>query len=222
MENGVIKEIGDLRQYLVKVLTPDDKVNGTGFLCHPDGYALTCYHVITPWLKQQQNEIHVIHGEQTYSATLLPDRSTEAGDIAVFQLKAEDNGRSWDHLPLDTYWRVDIGHNVESFGYPIGTHAKPSPFAESGAPISGTFGGLTPAPVDHLEAYSVVGFNLSNVDYGYSGAPLFDRTIQKVVGLIWAKHESTQSFIVSLSELFAAWPELKDLHDIYRRIREQL
>ena len=43
----------DLRPYLVKILWSDkETINSTGFFCHPDGYILTCYHVIEPYLKE--------------------------------------------------------------------------------------------------------------------------------------------------------------------------
>ncbi|MGJ0482924.1 MAG: HEAT repeat domain-containing protein [Methylomicrobium sp.] len=213
----MIKEIGDLRQYLIKVLAPDSEVlNGTGFLCHPDGYALTCYHVITPWLKQERYEIQVIHGGQTYSAKILPGYSTEEGDIAVFRLQADDNAPPWPYLPLDTHWRVEIGHHLESFGYPVRHFATP------GISILGAIGGLTPTVVGDVEVYPITGLNLRNVNNGYSGAPLINQVTKKVIGLVYAKYHYTQAFIAPLTPLFfSRWPELKDLHDIYLQIRER-
>jgi len=52
--------IGDLEQYVLKILQPERReTNGTGFFCHPDGYILTCYHVIEPHLKAGRNDVNI-------------------------------------------------------------------------------------------------------------------------------------------------------------------
>ena len=107
-------------------------------------------------------------------------------------------------------------HRLQSFGYPKGN------FAQTGIPITGAIGGLTPALVEGTEVYPITGLNLRNVDGGYSGAPILDQFTQKVIGLVYAKHYDTQAFINPISTLFTVWPELKNFHDIYARIRQSL
>ena len=208
-------QIGDLRPYLIKVLHPNGTVNGTGVRCYPGGYVLTCYHVVSPWVALGQNKVQVIHRDRTWSADLLLERSTKVGDIAVLKLPPTEDGMSWELLPLDTRWRVEINHDLQSFGYP-----QRGSFSESGAPIACKLGGLTPTMVKGVEVYSIAGLNISNVDGGYSGAPLIDQHTQKVIGLMYATLEATQAFLVPLDKLFALWPELKAFHDVFQRIRE--
>ena len=211
------QNIGDLRPYLVKVLTPAEKVNGTGFFCNPEGFILTCYHVVKPWLTKS-NEVFVVHKNSKLRATLRPDFSTEEGDIAVLQLDVSTEYKEWGFLPLDTYWRVEPEDKLQSFGYPQGKKQ----FAKSGIPIAAEVGGLTHTEVDKVKVYPIAGLNLGNVDGGYSGAPLVNHTTQKVIGLIHAKHHEHQAFVVPLEPLFKRWADLRSFHDIFRQIREYL
>ena len=44
------ESVADLRRYLVQVLDGlGEGVEGTGFACHAEGYALTCWHVVSGW-----------------------------------------------------------------------------------------------------------------------------------------------------------------------------
>ena len=78
--------LGDLRPYVVQVLNPLGGVEGTGFLCHPDGYVLTCWHVIEPW-KQAGLEkgLVLVQGEKLHAEWVLA-HSVEAADLAVLKL----------------------------------------------------------------------------------------------------------------------------------------
>jgi hypothetical protein len=111
---------------------------------------------------------------------------------------------------------VGLRDKLRSFGYPEGQ------FGQSGIPIVGELGGLEPTRVGGVEVFPIAGLNLDNVDGGYSGAPVVNEATQKVIGLVHAKHHDTQAFIVPLAPLFAAWPELDALHDVFERIRRGL
>jgi Trypsin-like peptidase domain len=211
------QNIGDLLPYLVKVLTPAEKINGTGFFCHPDGFILTCQHVVKPW-RAKPNEVLVVHQDCKLKATLLTDLSTEEGDVAVLRLDVSTEYKKWPFLPLDIHWRVKPEDKLQSFGYPQGKRW----FARSGIPITAEVGGLTPTQVDKIKVYAITGLNLGNVDGGYSGAPAVNQTTQKVIGLIHAKHHEHQAFIVPLEPLLKRWVDLRNFHDIFRQIREHM
>ncbi|WP_306534704.1 HEAT repeat domain-containing protein [Geobacter sp.] len=211
-------EIGDLRHYLVQVLNPAGEVEGTGFLCHPEGYVLTCWHVIETWRKAGCETGEVYYQGSCIKADLCLDCSVRGADLAVLKLhrRQPDETSPWPHLPLDVYWRVQLGDELHSFGYPAGQ------FDESGIGFRGSMGALTPTPIKGLESYPITGLNLKNVDGGYSGAPVVDQRLQKVIGLVYAKHRATQAFIVPLRPLFEGWPELRVVHDVFEQIRTRL
>ncbi|WP_306534708.1 HEAT repeat domain-containing protein [Geobacter sp.] len=211
-------EIGDLRHYLVQVLNPAGEVEGTGFLCHPEGYVLTCWHVIAQWLKVGCETGEVFYQGNCITADLCLDRSIKQADLAVLKLHRLQSGEGspWPHLPLDVNWRVQLGDELHSFGYPAGQ------FDGSGIGFKGSMGALTPTPIKGLEAYPITGLNLKNVNGGYSGAPVVDQRLQKVIGLVYAKHRATQAFIVPLRPLFDVWPELRSAHDVFEQIRRRL
>lgn len=208
----MINEIGDLRAYLVKILHPESKdINGTGFFCHPDGYVLTCWHVITPYLKQKESRVILIRAGKEIEAEICEEKCCEEGDIAV--LSVPHRSREFPALSLDTHARRGLDDSLQSFGYPIGY------FEREGIPITGTFGGLTPTKIDNIEVYAIIGLNMSNVDGGYSGAPLVNQRTQKVIGLIYAKHKASQAFFAPIGQLFQFWPEIKEFNDVFQHIR---
>ena len=62
MENKVDFDEKNLRKYPLKILLPDEEIiNGTGFFCHREGYILTCYHVIKPYLEINKAEVRVVY-----------------------------------------------------------------------------------------------------------------------------------------------------------------
>ena len=117
-------------------------------------------------------------------------------------------------LPLDVHKRWNSDDQIYSFGYPKGY------FQKSGINISGAIGGFT--TVDNTKVIQITGLNLTNVNPGYSGAPVFHLQTNKVIGLIHAKYKKTQAFFIPLDPLFKIWLELKDFHDIFKKLRLKL
>jgi len=131
-------EIEKLEQYVLKILQPEKKeTNGTGFFCHPDGYILTCYHVIEPHLNAGKNGVNVIYQGKEYQARICEEYSIKDADIAVLKLVIPLPSSELKYLPLDTHKRWDVGDKIYSFGYPEGYFSKP------GIPIYGSVGGST-------------------------------------------------------------------------------
>ena len=179
-------EIGDLEQYVLKILQPERRENGTGFFCHPDGYILTCYHVIEPHLNAGRNDVNVIYRYEEHQARICEEYSIEDADIAVLKLVRPLPSSELKYLPLDTHKRWDVGDEIYSFGYP-----------------EGYSGGAT--KVEGASVIQITGLDLSNVDNGYSGAPVLNLRNKKVIGLINARYRPTQAFFVPLTELLKRW-----------------
>ncbi len=68
----------------------------------------------------------------------------------------------------------------------------------------------------------ITGLNLNNVDCGYSGAPVLNLKSKKVIGLICARYRGTQAFFVPLTTLLEHWHALRDVHDVFKKIRSRL
>gem|GEM_PF-1985265 len=203
-------EVRDVEQYLLKILQPDkEDINGTGFFCHPAGYILTCYHVIEPHLNARINEVNVIYESEKHRTQIYKDYCIKEADIAV--LKLIEPLQSLKYLPLDVHNLWDIDDKIYSLGYPVGYFEKP------GIPINGSVGG--PTIIEDISVIQISGLNLSNVDHGYSGAPAINLKNKKVIGLIYARYQPAQAFFVPLTELLKRWRELRDFHDVLKKIR---
>ena len=87
-------------------------------------------------------------------------------------------------------------------------------------PIYGSVGG--PTEVEGASVIQITGLDLSNVDHGYSGAPVLNLRNKKVIGLINARYQPTQAFFVPLTELLKRWQELRNFHDVFKEIRSKL
>ena len=71
-----------LKQFVCRIIDGEDKIRGTGFFIHPDGYVATCYHVVHAC----KGNVGVgIFGESkpTVSVIVIED---EDYDIAVLHL----------------------------------------------------------------------------------------------------------------------------------------
>ena len=206
-------DMRDIEQYLLKILQPEkEEINGTGFFCHPDGYILTCYHVIENHLNAGKTDVNVIYQGERHRAKICKEYCIKDADIAV--LKLFEPLPSLKYLPLDVHDLWGIKDEIYGFGYPIGY------FKESGIGINGSVGG--PTRHEGIGIVQIIGLNISNVNPGYSGAPVLNLKNEKVIGLIYARYEPTQAFFVPLTKLLERWQELRDFHDVFKKIRSKL
>jgi tRNA A37 threonylcarbamoyladenosine biosynthesis protein TsaE len=203
----------DLRPYLVKILVHSKNiVNGTGFFCHPDGYILTCYHVIKPYLNDNRTEIDIRYQDKSFKAKICEAYCLEKSDIAVLKIIGKD--AQIKYLDLGIYKRWNINDNICSFGYPLGE------FRQSGIGIDGCIGHQTKEEKERFNIIQLTGLNIGeNVNPGFSGAPVLHLKTKKVIGLVYARYKSKQAFFVPLIKLFDSWPDLKNLHDVFEKIR---
>jgi Trypsin-like peptidase domain len=83
---------------------------GTGFVVHPNGYLLTCQHVIDNYAK-----IEVTLDEKKYEATLVAQ--DRAHDIALLHIDAT----GLPVVPLADSDKVELGEEMFAVGFPLST-----------------------------------------------------------------------------------------------------
>jgi len=198
-------------KYVIRILFPNkDKLKGTGFFCHPEGYILTCYHVIESYLNKNKTQVKIFYQGKKYQAEI--EKYFENLDIALLKIKEKG---FFPYLPLDIYERWKIRDEIFSFGYPKGY------FEEPGNSATGVIEGIT--KIYGVKVHGISDFAMENIKEGYSGAPVWHLRINKVIGLISMKYTSRQAFFVPLgNEFFENCKELREFHDIFERIRLKL
>jgi HEAT repeat protein len=227
MEGKMKVDLLNLEQYLVRILAPNsNEVVGTGFFCKPDGWILTCHHVINaiePYIEKANPSVKFSLGPAPASiinrADIVKEFCIPGADIAV--LRAPKQSTPYPYLPLDVYdrWRKNpIDHTVRSRGYPEG------PYQKTGIGIDHSQIG-TELPSKGFSLVQITASNMKNIDFGFSGAPVVDETTEKVIGLIHAKAAKGyeyQAFFVPITELMKSWNEMKEFHDPGPRIRRAI
>ncbi|MCA9070791.1 MAG: trypsin-like peptidase domain-containing protein, partial [Planctomycetaceae bacterium] len=94
-----------------RIFQEDDKeqlATGSGFVVHPDGYLMTCAHVI-----EGATKIEVDLGNKTYAARVIAINSQR--DIALIRISA----RNLPVLPLGNSDQIELAQHVRVVGYPL-------------------------------------------------------------------------------------------------------
>jgi WD40 repeat protein len=146
---------------------------GTGFVVSDDGLIVTCAHVLGSSMPEKTLVMFQATGEEQ-EATVLPDdwRNVGAEDVAFLRILGPlpDGVQP---LPLGSSKGIE-GHSMMSFGYPktgevergraTGEILGWGPETETGQPL--------------LQVHS------SEIKEGFSGAPIWDKVRQRVVGMV--------------------------------------
>ena len=112
---GVGAPMMDLRPFLVKVLRLNmDEVNGTGFVCHPDGYVLTCRHVVQRHIDVGDDKVVLLWQERPLIAQLLPNHSYQREDLAALHIVNPPSPML--HLALEVHGRTQLGDLLPASG----------------------------------------------------------------------------------------------------------
>jgi hypothetical protein len=190
-----------------------DKVIGAGFLVS-DKYILTCTHVvaialgISPGTSEMpadtvELDFPQIGSKQKLKAKVffwLPissDSRHSQEDIAVLKLEnpCPDQAKSLELLPSENLWN----HEFVAFGFPRGTHGV------------WTVGVLQGANAKGWVQIEVKSENSYRLEEGFSGTPVWDENLQRVVGMAVAaeKHrlDVKAAFIIPVKVLLEAIPE---------------
>ena len=97
---------------------PDTKRQGqgTGFLIHPDGYALTNHHVV-----EGATRIQVLVGSRSEVVQARVIGDDPRTDVALIKLEGKNPaGGAWPHLPLGSSEAMAVGDFVVAIGNPFG------------------------------------------------------------------------------------------------------
>ncbi len=105
-----------LRRFGVEMPDLKQQGQGTGFLIHPDGYALTNHHVVEGATRIQ---VRVGGRSEVIEARVIGDDPRT--DVALIKLEGRNPaGGPWTHLPLGNSDALSVGDFVVAIGNPFG------------------------------------------------------------------------------------------------------
>jgi formylglycine-generating enzyme required for sulfatase activity len=137
---------------------------GTGFVVNPDGYLLTCEHVV-----RNADKIKVTLGAKTWDAAVIS--VDKVHDLALIQIPA----KGLTALPLSNSNAIEVGQEARAFGYPLSF--------DLGEDIKVTRG--TVAGISMRDAQKIIQIDAA-VNAGNSGGPLVNEK-SEVIGVVNAK-----------------------------------
>lgn len=193
---GIIDKI---RPAIVAILR-DDGPNGTGFLVTSDGYIITAYHVIKE-LPADNILVETSAGEK-YQTALIEEYSNKEDslDFAILKIKEDEN---FYCLPLKIGFKE--GDQWTTFGYESIKNYK-------GVPNAGKILGRAERS-DDVKNYFINIIAYKPVKGGMSGAPLFSKINNAVIGVIEeGRKESNEAMALPIEKILETWPELKTLN----------
>lgn len=184
-----------LNQFVCQIIDSEEKIRGTGFFIHPNGYIATCYHVV----RECKGNVRVrAFGESKpiMSQVLL---EAEDSDIAVLKIDKKE----CQYLQLSSERK--LGDKIFSHGFSI----KHLPTFPEGFPVESTLTGMTSLENKKIEA---IVLENTEVDYGLSGAPAFNQRTGKVIGILTMKYDDgRKALVVPIERLFEKCPELESV-----------
>ena len=143
---------------------PPETGTGTGFVIHPDGYLMTCAHVVGT-----SQTVQVKFGEKAYTGTVLARNA--ATDIALVKIDA----KGLPALQLADSSKVQLGEEARAVGYPL------SPvLGESIKVTRGTIAGIMKRGTRNMFQVD------ASINPGNSGGPLVSEA-GEVLGINSAK-----------------------------------
>ncbi|HEY1099013.1 MAG TPA: trypsin-like peptidase domain-containing protein [Myxococcota bacterium] len=105
-----------LRRFGLEMPDLKQQGQGTGFLIHPDGYALTNHHVVEGATRIQ---VRVGGRSEVIEAKVIGDDPRT--DVALIKLEGRNPaGGAWTHLPLGNSDALNVGDFVVAIGNPFG------------------------------------------------------------------------------------------------------
>jgi HEAT repeat protein/phage terminase Nu1 subunit (DNA packaging protein) len=192
--------IDNLRESMVKILGSDEQaVSGSGFIIRPDGYLITCHHVI-----YLLDTLKVKYQGQIYECEWCEELSNPEVDIAILKIDVEDAKA----VPIINPQYLSI--SVTVYGFPPSQKKYfPEGFDVSAQKIRPS------APIKALLASSQRQINFNNpwnklpndesvllshridakVDSGTSGGAVFAEDLGGVVGIIKCS-DKNESYVI--------------------------
>lgn len=164
----------DLTTGIARILKADNTTAGTGFVVSADGLLVTCAHVVeSAGAKPGDSVALVFHATgESHQARVEPAwwRDPKAEDISLLRLEGV-LPPGVTALPLD-HPDSSREHCFETFGFP-----EVSP--EEGVWGAGKVLGMTT-----VKSVPMVQLRSPEITSGFSGAPVWDRDTQRVIGMV--------------------------------------
>ncbi|MBD6621224.1 SUMF1/EgtB/PvdOfamily nonheme iron enzyme [Komarekiella sp. 'clone 1'] len=207
-----------LTSAIVRICKANGEVVGAGFLVSQK-HVLTCAHVVNAALSRSlaatENptcevylDFPLVAPRQILKAQVVcwiavqPSTSTlEFSDIAALELLDNPTERA---RPVRLVTAEDLwGHEFQVLGFPVGRDSGVWTAGELRQPVSG---GRIQMEVVQQTAY--------RVESGFSGAPVWDKQLNGVVGMTVTAEQSRDrqdvkaAFIIPISQLVKAFPQL--------------
>jgi serine protease Do len=172
---------------------------GTGFVIHPDGYALTNHHVVENATKIR---VRVGNRSELIAATVVGDDPRT--DVALIKLEGRNPaGGAWPHLPLGDSDALAVGDFVVAIGNPFGLAQSVS------LGILSAKGRRDIAPSGRQGLYDFLQTDAS-INPGNSGGPLLNLA-GEVIGINSAVNSAGQGigFAIPVNLVKKLLPDLK-------------
>lgn len=198
---------------IVRILRPDGKTSGTGFVVS-DSLIATCAHVIPPGLEPKADsppgkvDLVFLNSNELRSAHVVAEwwRPADREDVAILKLDG----------PLPEGVRpLSLGSSAGTSDHPFKTFGFPAVSPEDGVWGDGHILNET-----RLQGMSVLQISSPQVTRGFSGAPVLDTVSRRVIGMVNAISSPDQygkmpetAFITPTEILQMIFPELR-LSDI--------
>jgi len=192
----------ELNSCLIRFLSKDGNVNGTGFLVG-DGYILTAYHVISD-LVSQSEEIAI-----SLSDNVDPIRDAhiveiyEDRDVVLLQVKKPSPNVG---LPLVDKGESKPGNHALIGGFQLAERLNQKPYLAEGT-------------INNLDKDGNLVLDTALLP-GMSGAPVYDLSCRKVTGIITsriirdgANLVTHTALAVPIEDVIAKWGSLRSIND---------
>ncbi|MCK5616470.1 trypsin-like peptidase domain-containing protein [Candidatus Pacearchaeota archaeon] len=190
---------------IVSILRSDGTIAGTGFVVSEKGHISTCAHVIESAQAGHGDEVMVRFQDVGYECRARAIkkwwRDSSREDVAILQLKSELPDRVSPLKLGSSAGTAD--HKVRIFGYPeVGT-------------VEGVWakGEVLGRVTENGRAW--IQLRTGEITTGFSGAPVFDESRQRVIGMVVTITESDEydrlketAFIIPVETLQSICPEL--------------
>lgn len=184
----------------LRILRPDGKTVGTGFLVNPN-LVVTCAHVVAAAEAVDGDTIQVqCTGSSEKLAGLVDPklwRDVKREDVAFLRLESAPEGAA--PLPLGMAQHSPPGSSFRSFGYASAAEVQ-------GIHANGTVDGCLPQP-------RLLQLQSPQANHGISGGPVFDEKRGVVIGMISSGHtelgrNQNTTFAIPCEQLFEICPEI--------------
>jgi tetratricopeptide (TPR) repeat protein len=172
---------------------------------------LTCAHVVAAALDLPQETQEMPQAAVRLDFPLVAPGCTFQAKVAYWYPQSDVAGLELN-IPLptgiqpahlvadDALW----GHHFRAFGFPVGH--------EDGVWASGVLRGSTATSWVQIEDVKETGYR---VEPGFSGGPVWDETLDGIVGIVVAAERQAATkaaFVIPTQTLLAAWPALAQIH----------